>query len=62
MQISAVFDFLTIWGQAHALHNREVIVHPNNLVFGRPSLINHRGRLQGVGKLPPLKSAEEEKA
>lgn len=40
--------------------NREVAIYPNNLVLGRPCLINPRDRLAGVGKLPPnpLKSAE----
>jgi hypothetical protein len=32
--------------------NREVIVYPNNLLLGRPALINPRDRLYGVGKLP----------
>lgn len=34
--------------------NREAIVYPNNLVLGRPCVINPRDRLRGVGKLSPL--------
>lgn len=32
---------------------REVIVYPNNLILGRPAVVNPRDRLRGVGKLPP---------
>ena len=38
--------------------NREIIVYPNNLVLGRPTLINPRDRLNGVGKLPPHATGE----
>jgi len=31
--------------------SREAIVYPNNLVLGRPCLVNPRDRLDGVGKL-----------
>jgi small-conductance mechanosensitive channel len=31
--------------------NREVAIYPNNLILGRPCLINPRDRLAGVGKL-----------
>ncbi|MEM8800883.1 MAG: mechanosensitive ion channel domain-containing protein [Pseudomonadota bacterium] len=31
--------------------NREVIVYPNNLILGRPALINPRSRLFGIGKI-----------
>lgn len=33
--------------------NREVILYPNNLLLGRPALVNPRDRLDGVGKLRP---------
>ena len=33
--------------------DREVIVYPNNLILGRPAIVNPRDRLKGVGKLPP---------
>lgn len=32
---------------------REVVVYPNNLILGRPALVNPRDRLQGVGKMTP---------
>ncbi len=32
---------------------REVLVYPNNLILGRPAMINPRDRLQGVGKVTP---------
>jgi small-conductance mechanosensitive channel len=38
--------------------NREVAIYPNNLVLGRPCLINPRDRLYGVGKLPVNRDAE----
>ncbi|WP_250657034.1 mechanosensitive ion channel domain-containing protein [Alkalimarinus coralli] len=31
--------------------DREVIIYPNNLLLSRPTLVNPRDRLQGVGKL-----------
>ena len=31
--------------------NQEVIVYPNNLLFGRPMIVNPKDRLDGVGKL-----------
>ncbi len=33
--------------------NREVILYPNNLLLGRPAMINPRDRLDGIGKLKP---------
>ena len=42
--------------------NREVVVYPNNLVLGRPCLINPRDRLYGVGKLPQVEPKAEAKA
>ena len=33
--------------------DRETIVYPNNLILGRPAVVNPRDRLKGVGKLPP---------
>ena len=33
--------------------SRETILYPNNMILGRPTLINPRDRLGGVGKLPP---------
>lgn len=43
---------LTIFSTKLVTENREVIVYPNNLLLGRPALINPRNRLNGVGKLP----------
>ncbi len=41
--------------------NREVILYPNNLILGRPTLINPREHFDGVGKIatssPPDQSA-----
>jgi len=44
--------------------SREVAIYPNNLILGRPCLINPRDRLSGVGKLsgridPPDSLARE---
>lgn len=33
--------------------DRETLIYPNNLLVGRPALINPRDRLKGIGKLPP---------
>jgi small-conductance mechanosensitive channel len=38
--------------------NREVAIYPNNLVLGRPCLINPRDRLYGVGKLSARSPAD----
>lgn len=39
--------------------NREVILYPNNLLLGRPVMLNPRDRREGMGKLiPALKSVE----
>ncbi|UZE95402.1 mechanosensitive ion channel family protein [Alkalimarinus alittae] len=32
--------------------DREVIIYPNNLLLSRPTIVNPRDRLQGVGKIP----------
>lgn len=37
--------------------NQEVIVYPNNLLFGRPMIVNPRDRLDGVGKLGKKEAA-----
>ena len=42
---------LTPFNTKLVTENREVILYPNNLLLGRPSLINPRDRLDGVGKL-----------
>lgn len=33
--------------------SRENLIYPNNLLVGRPALVNPRDRLSGLGKLPP---------
>ena len=38
--------------------NREVVLYPNNLLIGRPALINPRDRLSGIGKLAPGKAPQ----
>ena len=38
--------------------NREVVVYPNNLLLGRPTVINPRNRFEGVGKLPSGQKTE----
>lgn len=43
---------LTFFNTKLITENRETIVYPNNLILGRPALINPRDRLQGLGKLP----------
>ncbi len=40
--------------------NRETVVYPNNLLLGRPTMINPRERYDGIGKLPLAKSANSE--
>lgn len=37
---------------------RSVIVYPNNLLLGRPVLVNPRDRLNEIGKLPPADRKE----
>ncbi|MGB1582031.1 MAG: mechanosensitive ion channel domain-containing protein, partial [Nevskiales bacterium] len=39
---------------------REVIIYPNNLLISRPTIINPRSRLQGVGKITEVKQAGAE--
>ena len=43
---------LSLFNTKLVTESREVIIYPNNLLLGRPALINHRDRLYGVGKLP----------
>ena len=43
---------LTFFNTKLITENRETIVYPNNLMLGRPALINPRDRLEGLGKLP----------
>ena len=43
---------LTLFNTKLITENRETIVYPNNLILGRPALINPRNRLDGLGKLP----------
>lgn len=43
---------LTFFNTKLITENRETIVYPNNLMLGRPALINPRDRLGGLGKLP----------
>lgn len=42
---------LTFFNTKLITENRETIVYPNNLILGRPALINPRDRLNGLGKL-----------
>lgn len=42
--------------------DRETIVYPNNLILGRPAVVNPRDRLKGVGKLPPAVPASPQAA
>ncbi len=41
--------------------SREVIIYPNNLLLSRPTIVNPRGRLSAVGKLPASKVGDEPK-
>tara|TARA_B110000503_G_scaffold18482_1_gene27234 strand:- start:697 stop:1281 length:585 start_codon:yes stop_codon:yes gene_type:complete len=43
---------LSLFNTKLVTESREVIIYPNNLLLGRPALINPRDRLYGVGKLP----------
>lgn len=43
---------LTLFNTKLVTENREVIIYPNNLLLGRPALVNPRDRLYGIGKLP----------
>ncbi len=51
---------LTLFNTKLITENRETIVYPNNLLLGRPALINPRDRLEGVGKLPVKPLNQEE--
>jgi small-conductance mechanosensitive channel len=42
---------VTLFSVRLITENRESIVYPNNLMLGRPTLINPRDRLDGVGKI-----------
>jgi len=50
--IEGYISELSLFNTKFVTENREVIVYPNNLLLGRPALINPRDRLYGVGKLP----------
>ena len=50
---------LTFFNTKLITENRETIVYPNNLMLGRPALINPRDRLNGLGKLPPGESEKQ---
>jgi small-conductance mechanosensitive channel len=43
---------LSLFSTKLVTESREVIIYPNNLLLGRPTLINPRDRLHGIGKLP----------
>ena len=49
---------LTFFNTKLITENRETIVYPNNLLLGRPALINPRERLSGLGKLPQARSED----
>ncbi len=49
---------LTLFNTKLVTEGREVIVYPNSMLLGRPTLINPRDRLDGIGKLS--KPAEEQ--
>ena len=49
---------LTPFNTKLVTENREVILYPNNLLLGRPSLVNPRDRLDGVGKLKATSAPE----
>lgn len=51
---------LTLFNTRLVTENREVIIYPNNLLLGRPAMVNPRDRLRGVGKLPPFTEVEQE--
>lgn len=50
---------LTLFNTKLITEHREVIVYPNNLLLGRPAIINPRDRLAGVGKLPASRASTE---
>lgn len=50
---------LTLFNTKLLTENREVIMYPNNLLLGRPSLINPRDRLDGIGKLQQSQPVEQ---
>ncbi|MFK7864597.1 MAG: mechanosensitive ion channel domain-containing protein, partial [Pseudohongiellaceae bacterium] len=47
---------LTLFNTKLVTESREVIYYPNNLLLGKPSIINPRDRLEGVGKLKPAEA------
>jgi small-conductance mechanosensitive channel len=49
---------LTLFNTKLLTENREVIMYPNSLLLGRPSLINPRDRLDGIGKLQQSQPAD----
>ena len=50
---------VTLFNTQLITENREVIVYPNNLILGRPTMINPRNRLNGVGKITAEKPMDK---
>lgn len=50
---------LTLFNTKLVTESREVIYYPNNQLLGRPSIINPRDRLDGIGKLKPAAIEEQ---
>lgn len=46
---------VTLFNTHLITENREIVVYPNNLMLGRPTMINPRDRLNGVGKIVATK-------
>ncbi len=44
---------ITLLSTKLVTEDREAVIYPNNLLLGRPALINPRDRLKGIGKLTP---------
>lgn len=50
---------LTLFSTKLLTADKEVIMYPNNLLLGRPALINPKAPLGGMGKLPGPQAAAE---
>jgi len=57
--VEGTISELTLFNVKLVSENRELVVYPNNLILGRPVIVNPRDRLAGVGKLMPSQNSTE---
>ena len=57
--VEGTISELTLFNIKLVTDNRELVVYPNNLILGRPVIVNPRDRLAGVGKLVSSQKSNE---